>query len=324
MESFLKIMVWLQSKSLKIVKDSHSIGIANLVKSHRISASFREYCKQDHVISGKGNSINIAKEKNYLKNKIDDLVVWYEQLTGLDEVRFVQNRVIEAQDRLVIAQNKRRESGKALSAVQNKLKDIYAELDNTTRGEERYLQLITQEHSVLKEERRLTEEFNQIEREERDCFTFLSSAVKESHEKERAQAEKTKYWSVIGSILGTVIGVLGSSINNQFKMKELRKMVVDSLNSRDASGTMDNNFGNLTKDILTAINELQTSTSNHKSDKILDGTNLPLHLVQHTDSYEHIEKLLEQQRYEMRLGLILVSTIAISIPVLVGIIQKFS
>ncbi|XP_039298296.1 mitochondrial potassium channel isoform X2 [Nilaparvata lugens] len=222
MRHFLKIMLWLQSTSLKIVRDSRSL--AKAVKSHNLPLSFREYCKEDHSVSGQGTSMKINEGKNYLKNKIDDLVVWYEQVTGLDEVRFVQNRVIEAQDRLVVAQNKRRESSKALSVVQNKLKDIYAELDNTTRGEERYLQLITHEHAVLKEERLLTEEFNQNEREERDCFTFLSSAVKESHEKERAQAEKTKYWSVIGSILGTMIGVLGSSINNQFKMKELRKM----------------------------------------------------------------------------------------------------
>lgn len=67
--------------------------------------------------------------------------------------------------------------------------------------------------------------FQLCEKEERDCFAFLSAAVKESHEKERAQAERTKYWSVIGSIIGTVIGVFGSSVNNEFKMRELRKLV---------------------------------------------------------------------------------------------------
>lgn len=89
----------------------------------------------------------------------------------------------------------------------------------------RYLQLITKEHKLLKEEKQLLEEFNLCEHEERNSFTVLSSTVKDSHEKERAQAEKTKYWSLIGSIIGTVIGVVGSSINNEFKMRELRKMV---------------------------------------------------------------------------------------------------
>lgn len=89
----------------------------------------------------------------------------------------------------------------------------------------RYLTYVTKEHNLLKEEKKLTTLFNLYEREERDCFTFLSSSVKESHEKERAQAERTKYWSVIGSIVGTVIGVIGSSVNNEFKMRELRRLV---------------------------------------------------------------------------------------------------
>lgn len=46
-----------------------------------------------------------------------------------------------------------------------------------------------------------------------------------SHEKERAQAERTKYWSIIGSIIGTMLGIAGSSISNEFKMNKLKKMV---------------------------------------------------------------------------------------------------
>ena len=53
----------------------------------------------------------------------------------------------------------------------------------------------------------------------------MSHTVRDSHEKERAQAEKTKYWSIIGSVLGTIVGVLGSTINNHLKMKELRELV---------------------------------------------------------------------------------------------------
>lgn len=85
--------------------------------------------------------------------------------------------------------------------------------------------MITQEHAILKEERRLSSEFSLIEREERDNFTNLSACVKESHEKERVQAERTKYWSIIGSIFGTILGIAGSSINNEFKMKKLRNLV---------------------------------------------------------------------------------------------------
>ena len=74
-------------------------------------------------------------------------------------------------------------------------------------------------------------DFQQHERQERECFAKLSNAVRDSHEKERAQAEKTKYWSVLGSIIGTCLGILGTTINNRMRMRELRELV-----SRSASG----------------------------------------------------------------------------------------
>ena len=116
------------------------------------------------------------------------------------------------------------------------------ELEKTFRGEDRYLVLVTQEHQaslnlsvdqlshnfffqVLKEEKELQEEFKLLEKTERECFSALSNAVRDSHEKERAQAEKTKYWSVLGSILGTCIGIFGTTINNRMRMNELRRLV---------------------------------------------------------------------------------------------------
>lgn len=67
----------------------------------------------------------------------------------------------------------------------------------------------------MKEERDLLTSFQVLEREERESFSQLSNAVRNSHEKERAQAEKTKYWSVIGSIIGAGIGIIGTTINNR-------------------------------------------------------------------------------------------------------------
>jgi hypothetical protein len=185
--------------------------------------------REVRLISNSTPVHRINTSESVVKRKFGELLQWYEEVTGMDEVRIAQNRVIEAEEKFVSAQERRREANTLVSAIQNKLKDLYAELDNTTRGEERYVYLITQEHRVLKEERKAMEEFQRYEREERDYFAALSSAVKESHEKERAQAERTKYWSIIGSIIGTIIGIIGSSVNSEMKMKELRKLVRESV-----------------------------------------------------------------------------------------------
>ncbi len=56
--------------------------------------------------------------------------------------------------------------------------------------------LLIKEHQILKEDRMLTDRLVQLERSERLRFSELSNAVRDSHEKERSQAEKTKYWWV--------------------------------------------------------------------------------------------------------------------------------
>ena len=78
---------------------------------------------------------------------------------------------------------------------------------------------------VLKDEKLLQDEFKMLEKFEREYFSGLSNAVRDSHEKEKAQAEKTKYWSVLGSIIGTCIGIFGTTINNRMRMNELRRLV---------------------------------------------------------------------------------------------------
>lgn len=129
------------------------------------------------------------------------------------------------------SQEDRREAQRQISAIQQRLHELHAELDRIPKGDDKYLALITQEHMVIKEEKKMREDFQQFEKEERENFAALSNTLRDSHEKERAQAEKTKYWSIIGSILGTMVGVVGTSINNHIRMNELRNLVKESAKS---------------------------------------------------------------------------------------------
>lgn len=83
----------------------------------------------------------------------------------------------------------------------------------------------------------MVNQLQNLERLEREKFSRLSNAVRDSHEKERAQAEKTKYWSVLGSVIGTCLGVFGTTINNRYRMKELRTIVSDATKINDQEST---------------------------------------------------------------------------------------
>jgi len=164
-------------------------------------------------------------EQEWYYKRVSFWMKRYENVVGLTEVKAAQARVVECERKFIETQEMRREAQKMISDVQKRIKDIHLELEKTHRGEDRYLVLVTQEHQVLKEEKNLLDEFKFYEKGEREYFSNLSNAVRDSHEKERAQAEKTKYWSILGSILGTCIGIIGTTINNRMRMAELRRLV---------------------------------------------------------------------------------------------------
>ena len=62
-----------------------------------------------------------------------------------------------------------------MTEVTAKLKGLHAELEKTHRGEDKYLTLVTEEHSILKEERELLLNFQQTERRERECFSKVGA-----------------------------------------------------------------------------------------------------------------------------------------------------
>ena len=133
------------------------------------------------------------------------------------------------------AQDRRRDAQNSINEIQAKLKAVRSELERTPRGDDRYLELVTEEHTIIKQENSVVNGLQNLERLERDKFSRLSTAVRNSHEKERAQAEKMKYWSLIISMLAALTSILGSAMVNRMRMKELRQIVTDSTKSNAGS-----------------------------------------------------------------------------------------
>ncbi|XP_034541143.1 mitochondrial potassium channel [Notolabrus celidotus] len=152
----------------------------------------------------------------------------YEEFVGLNEVRVAQTKVTEAEAAFMVARGMVREAHTSLEALQVKLKEVRDRLDRVSREEAHYLELATQEHKLLQEERRFRTAYENAEGSEREKFALFSAGVRESHEKERTRAERTKNWSVIGSVLGALIGVMGSTYINRVRLQELKSLLLEA------------------------------------------------------------------------------------------------
>ncbi|XP_032145598.1 mitochondrial potassium channel isoform X3 [Sapajus apella] len=120
------------------------------------------------------------------------------------------------------------EAREDLEVHQAKLKEVRDRLDRVSREDSQYLELATLEHRMLQEEKRLRTAYLRAEDSEREKFSLFSAAVRESHDKERTRAERTKNWSLIGSVLGALIGVAGSTYVNRVRLQELKALLLEA------------------------------------------------------------------------------------------------
>ena len=129
-----------------------------------------------------------------------------DELLGITEVREAQSKVRAAEEECMATRKHVQVVHSELSVVQERLNEVRRRLDRTPRDDEGYLALATEEHTILLEEKKLKNDFECLEARERDQFSLLSALVRESHEKERSRTDRTKHWSVIGSLGGAALG----------------------------------------------------------------------------------------------------------------------
>lgn len=159
-------------------------------------------------LSKASNVIYIKSENvvRYSYEKLGSFVQAFDDLVGISDVQEAQTSVKRAENEFMTTRGQVQSSKSSLNSIQEKLKEVRRKLDRIPRDDERYLALATEEHRILVEEKRIKSEYEHLEALERDQFALLSGAVRDSHERERARAERTKHWSVIGSVGGAALG----------------------------------------------------------------------------------------------------------------------
>ena len=159
-------------------------------------------------LSEASNLIYVKGENmlRYSSERLGGFVQSFDDLLGISDVQEAQASVKKAEDEFMTTRGQVQSAKSTLSSVQERLKEVRRKLDRIPRDDERYLGLATEEHKILVEEKKIKSEYESLEALERDQFTLLSGAVRDSHEKERTRAERTKHWSVIGSVSGAALG----------------------------------------------------------------------------------------------------------------------
>lgn len=98
-------------------------------------------------------------------------------------------------------------------------------MNQLSRTDRKYLELFTQEHEILNSEQDIMKQYKEKENEERDLFFFLSAALRDSQEKERARVERIKYLQLGLSIACTVLGVISAYLVNYFKNTHVKEIL---------------------------------------------------------------------------------------------------
>lgn len=134
---------------------------------------------------------------------------------------------ISPQEKLLAAQEKRRNISQHLQEIRKRSNDLQDQIHNVKRQEnlQRFLDLMKEETEVLKLEEEINAQFQECDREEREIFSAFTNAVRDSHEKQRAQVEYTKYFGIILSIVGSLLTFCYSSV----KKHDLKRCIEQNI-----------------------------------------------------------------------------------------------
>jgi hypothetical protein len=104
-------------------------------------------------------------------------------------------------------------------------------MEKLTRSDDAYLELFKDEHELVKKEKSLQLDLHKEDEMKRKLFSSLQVALRESQEKEKIRVERTKYWSIIGSVVGALAGMIGMSFSYLFSFISFIFLRCDRLQS---------------------------------------------------------------------------------------------
>lgn len=204
-------------------------------------------------------------EPTTLPKKVLKWWQWYQQLTGLDTVELAKQQVITAQDKLFKCQDDRRHLNREATLINNKLKEVYSELIQTKRDDPKYVQLTIIENKSLQDQARIVSQLELLEKEEKDHFTLLATAIKEYHDSQTMNAQKYKYLSILASAVLAIISLIGSMTYNYSKIVSIRNVIAEAQQRNES--VVENNLHSLEDNMNRLFSEVIKRLDNNNSNE---------------------------------------------------------
>ncbi|KAL6447350.1 hypothetical protein ACFW04_001523 [Cataglyphis niger] len=233
-ERYRQVISLINKQMKKYAVFHHAKEIATEKAQNKFSNAQNIAAKKYNVIAKKLGDKAIIQDLNAkalkptqeeLSGKIVKWWQWYNQLTGLNAVEAAKKQVIVLQDKLFLCQDNRRILNKQLTEITHKLQELYAELVQTKRDDPKFVHLTIMENKCLQEQNKVLNQLALSEKEERDNFTQLATAIKEYHDSQNINAQKYKYLSILTSAIIAIISLIGSIILNNKRILDVRNTI---------------------------------------------------------------------------------------------------
>ncbi|XP_047483176.1 uncharacterized protein LOC125035082 [Penaeus chinensis] len=217
---------------------------------------------------------------------------WYENyqdFVGITDLKKAQDKVTELSETLLETQSKRREFQVEIEKLQENLIINQQRITKTELYSDEHYTLFDEAREMNASLKTLRGEFQICERLERDTFSQLSAAIRDCHERERFQAEQSKYWSIIASLVSAALASIITSINNWVRIREVKEHV--STNSKQLMA----GYIQLHSDVISSISEKLNTASTITTDDKSNQTDIPRAQSSTTQSKTVVHQASEKQ-----------------------------
>lgn len=196
-----------------------------------------------------------------LQDKLNIVNEHYERATGIADIRRIQSHVLEAECRFVDIAKQRKMCQDQMDNLKSRLSTVRDKLESTARSSEIYLQLVTDEHKLLREQLTLEVQLSQLKDKEQETFDCMSKLLRQSHELERLRQERSKYWQIISitlSLAGSLVALIAQRVRNQNStIKRLESLETNLLLFNDKLDSSHQQTDAFTTSVLDKLDDLE-------------------------------------------------------------------